>query len=183
MERDLCLCIYHLEFDLFVEKLYSFLKSLRANHNCQCDFPIFHSSHDFRNAAMCPKPPGSEFYQEACASNACPECKDLKKIRLCSCGIDIPHIEWDRLEKKGYTTKNGKEKYKKDFAKAETSFDTFIQAFRDIWAKFIRHHEKAKWQTRVCDHCKLHLEINEFNTIMDFAESDFIQQKCEHQSR
>ena len=71
VERDLCLCIYHLEFDLFVKKLYSFLKYLRANHYCQCDFPSFHSLHDFRNAAMCPKPPGSEFYQEACASKTC----------------------------------------------------------------------------------------------------------------
>lgn len=52
--REVCVCVYHLRFDLFVEALYNYMKRLRSDLKlCSCQHVNHRSPIDFRRANVC----------------------------------------------------------------------------------------------------------------------------------
>ena len=102
--REVCVCVYHLRFDLFVEANYNYLKRLRSDLKlCSCQYTNHKSPIDFRRAYTCQRVSSERFDEPACVQNTCTACKDLKLFTPCACQPlgQLPKIKvqlWTKLE-------------------------------------------------------------------------------------
>lgn len=184
--REVCVCVYHLRFDLFVEALYNYTKRLRHDtKTCNCQHPNHKSAIDFRRAHVCVREELQGRYDAvACVTNECSRCKDLKMFNVCDCTPlpELPKIKCQLYEKFNYECKDGQIKEKKDFRPKEVSYQDFDTLFRKYWPKFMLHHDVGKWQDDECRYLKSHLSRGETFEIEDFGENYHIERKREHQS-
>ena len=142
VQRDLCLCIYHLRFDLFIGALYEYFKQLRASGSCTCNWKNISNTGEFIRTITCPRPEGSSYHPISCVNNTCPTCKDLQLLPSCTCKsseVPIPQllVKWERWQTTTYTTKKGEVKEHKDLVKVQTDYEEFVQNFRAYWPKFM----------------------------------------------
>lgn len=159
--REVCVWVYHLRFDLFVEAIHNYSKRLRSDLNvCQCRHTNHKSSVDFRRAYTCPRPDSERYDQVACVHNECTSCQDLKLFQLCKCDarLDLPTIKCQIYQQVEYRCKDGTIKNKKDFVPQEMAYSEFEQLLTDYWPKFMLHHDVGKWQDEETRFLKTHLQ-------------------------
>ena len=183
--REVCVCVYHLRFDLFVEAQYNYLKRLRSDLKlCTCQHTNHKSPIDFRRAFTCTRVNSERFDEAACVINSCRTCKDLKLFTPCKCQpiAQLPKIKaqlWTKLE---YECKDGTVKQKSDFVPNEVAYAEFDRLFRAYWGKFQLHHDVGKWQDDECKYCKTHVALGTTFEIDDFGENYHIERTREHQA-
>lgn len=184
--RDVCVCVYHLRFDIFVETLYNYTKRLRGDLKlCKCQ----HASHmnpiDFRRAHTCARSSECERYDKVpCVQNTCTTCKDLNLFKLCECEAreNLPPIKCQIWEKVDYTLKDGSIKQKSDFVPHVMPYSQWEALLRAYWPKFMLHHDVGKWQDDETTYLKSHIERGTTFEIQDFGENYHIERKREHQT-
>lgn len=183
--RDVCVCVYHLRFEIFVESLYNYVKRLRGDLKlCTCQHTSHKSPIDFRRAHTCARQPSQRFDEVPCVLNTCSTCSDLRLFELCECKArsQLPDIKCQVWEKFNYTCKDGTVKQKKDFIPRELPYCTWEQAFRQYWPKFMLHHDVGKWQDDETNFLKGHVMRGTTFEIQDFGENYHIERKREHQT-
>ena len=182
--REVCVCVYHLRFDLFVEAMYNYLKRLRDHHGCQCQHTNHKSPVDFRRANTCTRTTSERYDEVPCVTNSCLRCRDLKLFTPCACKplSELPTIKCQLWTKFSYETKDGTVKEKSDFRPKEVSFAEFERLFRAYWPKFSLHHDVGKWQDDECAFLKTHVERGTIFEIQDFGENYHIERTREHQA-
>ena len=84
-QRNVCMCIYHLRFDMFVQALYYFRKTNREAKICTCNFANILNPSEFRKTLICPRAEGQEFDAKKCVHEQCFMCKDFKLFQTCQC--------------------------------------------------------------------------------------------------
>lgn len=93
--REVCVCVYNLRWDLFVESIYNYTKRLRGNlKRCDCQHTNHKSSIDFRREHTCTRQSSERFDEVACVTNTCSTCKDLSLFKVCRCkpAAELPSI-------------------------------------------------------------------------------------------
>lgn len=183
--REVCVCVYHLRFDLLVQALYNYVKRLRQDIKmCTCQHANHKSPIDFRRAYVCQRNEGERFDAIACATNICDRCADLKMFKVCDCtSVEaLPKIKCQVYERISYECKDGTIKDKKDFVPRELPWTEFEKGLRKYWPKFMLHHDVGKWQDDECSWLKTHVPRGETFEIEDFGENYHIERKREHQS-
>ena len=65
-QRNVCMCIYHLRFDMFVQALYYFRKTNREAKICTCTFANILNPSEFRKTLICARAEGQEFDAKKC---------------------------------------------------------------------------------------------------------------------
>lgn len=181
----MCVCVYHLRFDVFVESLYNYTKRLRGDLKiCKCQHANHKSSVDFRRAHTCPRTSSDRFDEVQCVNNSCDTCKDLRLFRLCECDArsQLPTIKCQVYEKKDYVCKDGTVKVKSDFVPKELQYTEWEKLFLEYWPKFMVHHDVGKWQDDETQYLKTHLNTGTTFEIQDFGENYHIERKREHQT-
>lgn len=185
--RDVCVCVYHLRWDLFVESLYNYSKRIRKDLKiCTCVHPLPKSAIDFRRLHTCQRQGSDRYDNVECVINACLSCKDLRMFKLCECAalsnLDLPPIKAQIWQKMEYTLKDGSIKQKSDFAPCQMKFEAFEKLLVAYWPKFMIHHDVGKWQDDETRYLKTHLACGTTFEIQDFGENYHIERKREHQS-
>ena len=183
--REVCVCVYHLRFDLFVEALYNYTKRLRTDMKvCSCQHANVKSPIDFRRANVCKRTESERFDNVPCVNNTCSSCSDLKLFTVCECTPkeQLPKIKCQLWEKIEYECKDGTIKTKSDFRPREISYADFDTFLRKYWPKFQLHHDVGKWQDDECAYLKTHIDCGEVFEIEDFGENYHIQRTREHQA-
>ena len=183
--REVCVCVYHLRFDLFVEAEYNYLKRLRSDLKlCTCQHTNHKSPIDFRRAYTCSRVSSERFDEPGCVQNSCGTCKDLQLFKPCACQpiTQLPKIKAQLWTKIDYECKDGTVKQKSDFVPKEVAYSEFDRLFRAYWGKFQLHHDTGKWQDDECAYCKTHVERGTTFEIDDFGENYHIERTREHQS-
>lgn len=108
--REVCVCVYHLRFDVFIETLFNYIKRLRTNLKlCKCEHTNHKHPIDFRRAHVCARETSERYDEVRCATNICASCKDLNMFKLCECDArtQLPPIKaqvWTNID---YTRKDG----------------------------------------------------------------------------
>lgn len=159
--RDVCVCIYHLRFDLFVEAIFNYVKRLRCDLKvCNCQHSYYKSSIDFRRAHACVRTSSDRYDDVACVSNKCSSCSDLKLFKICECEArsQLPPIKAQVYEKVEYRCKDGTVKEKKDFVPREMPYSEFEALLIKYWPKLMMHHDTGKWQDDETSYLKSHVE-------------------------
>ena len=150
--REVCVCIYHLRFDIFVETIYNYVKRLRGDlKQCSCQHVNHKSPIDFRRGHVCQRTTSERYDDVPCVVNKCEHCKDLRMFTLCKCSAahGLPNIKAQVWEKFDYTLKDGTVKQKRDFVPRELEYTAWEKLFRAYWPKFALHHDVGKWQVSV----------------------------------
>jgi hypothetical protein len=101
--RDVCLCRYHLAFDLYAKGL----KKLRQSIGCKCDVcknPMeCATGRELRRSLTCPR--GDDEYDDrACINGECDTCADGALLDLIMCPdaqnlASDAEVRWERYEK------------------------------------------------------------------------------------
>lgn len=183
--REVCVCVYHLRWELFVEALYNYLKRLRCDLKaCSCEFTNYKSPVDFRRAHTCTRVSSERYDEVGCVHNKCASCKDLSLFQPCLCQprSELPPIKCQLWKQMDYTLKDGTVKQKKDFVPVQVPFSEFEDELRKYWAKFMLHHDVGKWQDDETVHLKSHVDRGSTFEIQDFGENYHIERKREHQT-
>lgn len=183
--RDVCVCVYHLRFDIFVETLFHYIKRLRGDLKlCHCQHAMHKSPIDFRRAYTCVRQEGERYDKVACVTNTCEHCKDLRLFTLCECEAreQLPRIKCQIWEKVDYTLKDGTIKQKSDFIPRELPYSEWEKMLRSYWPKFMLHHDVGKWQDDETRYLKSHISKGMTFEIEDFGENYHIERKREHQT-
>lgn len=183
--REVCVCVYHLRFDLFVEANYNYLKRLRSDLKlCSCQHTNHKSPIDFRRAYTCTRVNSERFDEPGCVQNTCGTCKDLKLFTPCNCQSleQLPKIKVQLWTKLDYECKDGTVKQKSDFVPKEVSYSEYDKLFRAYWGKFQLHHDVGKWQDDECAFMKAHVGVGTTFEIDDFGENYHIERTREHQA-
>lgn len=183
--RDVCVCVYHLRFEIFIESLYNYRKRLRGDLKlCKCEHPNHKSPIDFRRACVCPRHSSDRFDEIECVLNTCNTCCDLKLFKLCECEAlsSLPPIKCQVYENIEYTRKDGTVQQKKDFVPREMPYTEWEVLFIKYWPKFMLHHDVGKWQDDQTLYLKQHIGRGMTFEIQDFGENYHIERKREHQT-
>lgn len=103
--RDVCVCVYHLRWDVFVETLFNYVKRLRSDLKiCNCQHTNYKDPVDFRRAYTCARQETCERYDKVeCVTNLCSTCKDLALLKVCECTVhdQLPPIKcqvWEKID-------------------------------------------------------------------------------------
>ena len=106
-----------------------------------------------------------------CTEYICNTCSNLKLLQRCDCLNILPEMTWQKLESISYTTKNGEERSKKDFAQKVTAPNEFYEDFVAYWSAYLKHHHIHTWQTEQINYCQQNLECGTFGMVVDFGEN------------
>ena len=123
--RDVCLCHWHLEWELLCRGLQNWRVQNRHKGRqdqpalCPCDCPLYSTGHDMRKALLCvrettksnksAKPVlGVDFEAGPCMLGTCEDCGDLKKLPLCDAELEVlRHVVYMSKENVEYVKNNG----------------------------------------------------------------------------
>lgn len=178
--RAECLCVYCLEFDLYIKAYYQYVRSLRVI-GCECEIIVPKNAHDFRAAFICPKPEGSNFYSKACINNTCDTCKDWNKVPQCTCRQHFPTIKYEKRTNIVVKNKFGQDVTKKDFVRTVSTFEEFWQDFVGYRSKYLLHHTKHIHQTAEFRYKISNLQRGEVLVVEDFSENGKLVRKFAQQ--
>ena len=123
--RDVCLCRYHLEFDLLAKGFTRLCSAIKCPNDCDiCEnAPKLTTGLKLRAALTCPRPEGEERYDDrACVGGECQKCKELQLMANIVCparrALMADHqLKWEKYEKThiGQDKATGEDRYKNDF--------------------------------------------------------------------
>ena len=123
--RDVCLCRYHLEFDLLAKGFTRLCSAIKCPDECDdCEnAPKLTTGLKLRAALTCPRPEGEERYDDrACVEGECKKCTELQLMANVVCparrALMADHqLKWEKYEKThiGQDKATGEDRYKHDF--------------------------------------------------------------------
>jgi len=203
--RDVCLCVYHLRWQLMVAGL-STARSTMIDSGavkCKCDLSKYRNWHSLYRALICDRPEESNYQKRECIKRTCKDCHislerddpqnkkrvtgySWPKLDTLICADEQQHnpeIKWERWEEIRYTRKDGSEGAKKDFVTVRTPLSELLQEMATFFEKFIQHHECAKYQDEDWQDLKYKLPCGCCVSVQDFAENYTHVDRQQHQSK
>ena len=94
--RELCLCRYHLQWEMIADAVYNLRKSLRDrklvdDSTCKCK--NHKDAFALRRALTCAREDGQKYDKPICANNLCRDCRDLGKLTSLMCEAEWAHVK------------------------------------------------------------------------------------------
>jgi hypothetical protein len=94
-----------------------------------------------------------------------------------------PIVKWERWQGVTYTRKDGSESDKKDFVTVRTPLSELLNEMASFFAKFVQHHECAKFQDEDWQGLKFKFPSGRCVSVQDFAENYTHVERQQHQSK
>jgi len=183
--REVCLCRYHLGWDLMVEALYNARKAIKdaakvaGQELCKCVNKVSGSA--MRRECCCPRHEGKEWRERACINNTCGECSNGKKFPICQAELNLLNgttISYETWEKENKETGE-----KADFKSTQVLFEPFYKQMVEYYhSTLLPHDDLAKWQDHDWSMFNSHFPRKTFVDVRDFAEGYSHAVKRQHQS-
>ena len=179
--RDVCLCRYHLQFDLLAKGLSRLRKAIECPNKCasceQC--PALTTGLNLRAALTCPRPDGEDRYDaRACVTGECGKCNGMQRFDeiMCPARREAARdhvVKWEKYEKRfaGQDKITGEDKYKHDFWEQEGTGDELITEIGQTLKSFNPHHDLAKCQDDDWTYLKTSFPRRSFVSVQDFSEN------------
>ena len=172
--RDVCLCRYHLEFDLLAKGF----RQLRNAVPCPIDCPAckacppLSTGLQLRAHLTCPRPEGEKYDAAECVAGTCGRCSDLQLLGTAVCAERRDHmkdhrLKWERYTKQhaGQDISTGEDRYKHDFYDQEGTGEELIEDLKATLKKFNPHHDLAKQQDADWDALKKNFPCGSFVSV------------------
>jgi hypothetical protein len=190
--RDVCLCRYHLEFDLLAKGLTTLRRAVKCPDNCEtcksCPPPT--TGLALRAALTCPRPDGASFDAIDCVQGKCSLCCDLQLLAnvMCPARREIARcheLKWERYLKQhdGQDKATGEDRYKHDFFEQRGTGGELLEQIALCLKKFNPHHDLAKAQDLDWSNLKAHFPHKSFVSVQDFSENFHHTVRFEPQSK
>ena len=153
--RDVCLCRYHLEFDLLAKGFHQLRVAVPCPLDCAtCKaIPPLTTGLQLRAHLTCPRPEGDTYDAPSCVFGNCGRCSDLQLLGTTICSerreaMKEHRLKWERYSKEhvGQDLATGEDKYKHDFYEQEGTGEELIDDIKTTLSKFNPHHDLAKQQ-------------------------------------
>ena len=190
--RDVCMCRYHLEFDLLAKGLSQLRKAVPCPNNCDlCKAcPPLTTGLQLRAQLTCPRPEAETYDARACVDGSCTQCSGLQRLSTIVCParrevMRDQQLKWERYEKRfvGQDPTTGEDKYKHDFFQQQGSGAELIEDIEAAIKKFNPHHDLAKQQDADWTALKRNFPRGSFVSVQDFSENFHHQVRFEPQSK
>ena len=176
--RDVCLCRFHLEFDLLAT---GFTK-LRRAVSCDCSVckacPPLSTGRQLRKALTCPRAEGAEFDQPACVNGKCESCKECKLLVTLMCPSAQAQaaskvLPWERYEKRctGQDAATAEDTFKHDFYQVSGNGNMLLDELKATMKTFNPHNDLAAWQGKEWQCIKANFSRGSYVSVQDFAEN------------
>ena len=190
--RDVCLCRYHLEFDLLAKGLTTLRRAIKCPNDCEAckNCPPLTTGLALRAALTCPRPDGASFDAVACVKGTCAACSDLRLLGKIMCptrreAAKSHDLSWERYLKKhdGQDKATGEDRYKHDFFEQRGTGDELFQQIGACLKTFNPHHDLAKCQDLDWSYLKQYFPHRSFVSVQDFSENFHHVVRFEPQSK
>ena len=188
--RDVCLCRYHLEFDL----LASAFNKLQTVIKCECssckgDKKIM-TGRALQHALTCERLDGAAYFATPCVLNQCSKCADGGKLNEIICpeaqarAAEVD-VKVEKYEKQciGQDAVTKEDKYKHDFYEVTMKGNELLDYIKAKLVTFNPHQDLAAWQDQDWQHLKSEFPRGSFVTVQDFAENIHHTVRFEPQSK
>ena len=181
--REVCLCRYHLGWDLYASALYGVRKRVRdaatiaGQSLCSCVNRI--SGSLLRRDSTCSRPEGEDWRDRACVNGTCDSCGGGKKFPVC--GPELEQLKEQQVEYEKWFPEEGD--VKADFRETTASFKDFFAEMKVYFHEtLLPHHDKASWQDHDWSMQNTTFPRFTFVSVRDFAEGYSHAVKNQHQS-
>ena len=203
-ERNVCCCIYHVEFQELLQGLnYLRLRSgIHSNGSCTCDCDevcvpptatgagchgkllTYPGTTALWESIVCPKGEFEEWHSRDCLYGECENC-GVDYLPVCPVeedGSSSLMVNWKRYEMKEIITKKGLQRKKLCLTYKTTSSAEFLDYLKPKLQFFIQHNFVARWEDAQFKKSLENIPANGIVSVIDFAENYSFEVQNEVQS-
>ena len=190
--RDVCLCRYHLEYDLLAKGLTKLRQAVKCPNDCAtCNScPPMTTGLGLRAALTCPMPVGVTADAIECVNGTCSSCRDMQLFGNIMCparreAAKAHELAWERYLKQhvGKDAATGEDRYKHDFYEQRGTGAELLESIGVCLKTFNPHHDLAKSQDADWSCMKTSFPLKSFVSVQDFSENFHHQVRFEPQSK
>jgi hypothetical protein len=186
--RDVCLCRYHLGWELYTAGLYYARKRIRdsklVDAATQKESKNIRSARELTRHLLCERPDGEDWRSRACIDRSCSTCGDMqKRLAISAAEMEVLKDQTVKYERWQKGAEDDDDEDKWDFRAVEKPFPEFIKEMHEYFDNvFIKHHEQSVWQDHDWSQQCRNFPRGSYCSVVDFAEKYSHQAKSEHQS-